>query len=160
MATFTHILVPTDFGEASGRALDLALTLAENFGSKLTIFHAYALEGFGYADGIALPSLIEELTRGAQSKLDDAVRDAKQRYAKAEGLLAWGVPWSEILEAARTCGADLIVMGTHGRRGISRVFLGSVAEKIVRLSPAPVLSVSSKQNQVSKEALPLQTPNG
>jgi nucleotide-binding universal stress UspA family protein len=67
-------------------------------------------------------------------------------------VLAHGEPWKQILEIAKERMADIIVMGTHGRRGLSRVFLGSVAEKVVRLSPVPVMTVPGKTDRRAREA--------
>jgi nucleotide-binding universal stress UspA family protein len=151
MTAFKHILVPTDFGEAANHAVDVAIALATKFESKLTLLHAYTIPyaGYGYGDGLLWP--IDELSRAAKTELDVALRKAKERYPKTEGVLVCGEPWHQILDTAKTCGADLIVMGTHGRRGFSRVFLGSVAERVVRLSPIPVLTASSKEDQKAKE---------
>lgn len=139
MIALKHILVPTDFGEPADRALDLAITLAAKFDSELTLFHAYMIPTMGYGDGLYWP--IDDLQRAAKDALNAAVAKAKERYPKTKGLLAVGEPWREILEAARQGGVDFIVMGTHGRRGLTRVLLGSVAEKLVRLSPVPVVTV-------------------
>jgi nucleotide-binding universal stress UspA family protein len=150
MEAFKHILVPTDFGDASNRAIDLGLSLATKFECRITLLHSYVIptSSYGYPDGILWP--IDELSKAAKKALDTAVSQAKQRYAKVEGVLVSGDAWQQILETAKTAGVDLIVMGTHGRRGFSRVLLGSVAEKVVRLSPIPVLTVSSKDEQQAK----------
>jgi nucleotide-binding universal stress UspA family protein len=151
MSTFQHILVATDFGEGASRALDVAMTLAAKFESKLTLLHAYTIpaSGYDYATGLLWP--IDDLSRAARAELDGALRKAKERYPNIEGVVVCGDPWSEILDTAERSGADLIVMGTHGRRGLSRVLLGSVAEKVVRLSPIPVLTVSSKKEENAKK---------
>ena len=151
MTAFKSILVPTDFGEAANQAIDVAMILATKFESKLTLLHAYTIPypSYGYGDGLLWP--VDDLSRAAKKELDDTLRKTKERCPKIEGVLVCGEPWDQILETAKSCGADLIVMGTHGRRGFSRVFLGSVAEKVVRLSPIPVLTVSSKEDQKAKE---------
>ncbi len=149
MATFKHILVPTDFGEAAQCALDVAIMLASKFEAKLTLLHAYEIPVSGYGDGLYWPT--DDLARIAQQTLDSALARAKERFPKAEAVLVYGTPWAESLEVAKSRGADLIVVGTHGRRGLSRVLLGSVAEKIVRLSPVPVLTVSGKSDRHAKQ---------
>lgn len=149
MATFKHILVPTDFGEAAQCALDVAIMLGSRFDSKLTLVHAYELPVSGYADGLYWPA--DDLMRVAQETLDAALAKAKERFPKAEAVLVYGRPWAECLEVAKSRGADLIVVGTHGRHGLSRVLLGSVAEKLVRLSPIPVMTVSGKADRQAKE---------
>lgn len=139
MFTFRHILVPTDFGAASGRALDLGLELAEKFDSKLTLVHAYDVPVM-YSEGIYWP--IEPFELEAKRELGAAHAGAKVRHAATDAVLGRGPAWERILEVAREQGVDLIVMGTHGRRGVSRALLGSQTERVVRLSPVPVLTVS------------------
>ena len=152
MTSFTHILVATDFGEPADRALEFAIAIASKFDAKLTVFHANGVPAFAYAfyaEGLSWPTA--EITKEATRELEVFLRKAKERYPKAEAAVVAGEPWQAILEAARERRADLIVMGTHGRRGISRVLLGSVAEKVVRLSPVPVLTISGNADQVAKE---------
>lgn len=139
MFTFQHILVPTDFSEASGRALELALAIAERLGSRVTLVHAYELP-VAYGEGIYWP--IEPIELEAKRALDAALTAVKARCPDADAVLVRGPAWEQALEVARERGADLIVMGTHGRRGVSRALLGSQAERVVRLSPVPVLTVS------------------
>lgn len=151
MARFQHILVPTDFGEASRAALDAALDLAAKFGSKLTLLHStwYPPSTYAeYAEGLAWPT--DELASRLMSELDALVGTAKQRHPNVDSAIVTGETWERILEAASERGADLIVMGTHGRRGLSRALLGSVAEKVVRLSPVPVMTVSTDTERSSK----------
>ena len=152
MTPFKHIVVPTDFSEPAERALDVAIGLASKFESKVTLLHASWLPPSAYAayaEGLYWPT--DEMAKGAKKELDAALSKAKKRYPKTDGSIVTGEPWQTILEFAKERGADLIVMGTHGRRGLSRVFLGSLAEKIVRLSPIPVLTVSGKAEQEAKE---------
>ncbi|HQY62626.1 MAG: universal stress protein [Myxococcales bacterium] len=143
MTAFKHILVPTDFGETSARAVDIAIELARKFDAELTIFHASWLPPASYsayAEGLYWPT--DEMAREARKELDTTVARVKTLYAKTDGVIGQGEPWQQVLTVANERGADLIVMATHGRTGLSRVFLGSVAEKVVRLSPIPVLTVS------------------
>lgn len=138
---FRHILVPIDFGEPSDHAIELALTMALRFDAKVTLLHVAWLPPYyysAYAEGLAYP--MEEMEVRAQTALGEQVEKAKARYGRVDALLKSGQPWEKILEAVRESGADLLVMGTHGRRGLSRMFLGSVAEKVVRHSPIPVLT--------------------
>ncbi len=152
MTPFNHILVPVDFSEPAQRALDLALTLASKFESKVTLLHASWTPPsayMAYGEGIYWPTA--EMEQAAQRELDALASRAKAQHPRTESALIAGEPWQMILEAAKARGCDLIVMGTHGRRGLSRVFLGSVAEKVVRLSPVPVMTVSGKAEQAAKE---------
>lgn len=148
MIAFRHILVPTDFGPAARRALDIALELAAKLDAKVTVLHATWLPPYHYsvyAEGLAWPT--DELEIAARRELDDALTDAKARCLRLEGMLVAGVAWEKILETIKTRHVDMVVMGTHGRRGLSRLLLGSVAEKVVRLSPVPVLTVPGEEEQ-------------
>lgn len=146
MPAFQHILVPTDFGDASERALATALDLAAVFGSQVTIMHATLLPPYTVPAEEEVASLTYDADDPATKQLNAVVSKARQRYARVDGALMIGTPWARILEASKERDADLIIMGTHGRRGISRMFLGSVAEKIVRLSTIPVMTVSTEQD--------------
>jgi nucleotide-binding universal stress UspA family protein len=151
MKAFKHILVPTDFSPAADDALDLALSLATPFASKVTLLHAYEnpVATYGYAEMMSWP--IADMADAAQKELDKALAKVKERYPTATAILAHGAPWEKILETAKNLDCDLVVMGTHGRRGLARVAFGSVAEKIVRLSPVPVLTVSRAADRPAKE---------
>jgi nucleotide-binding universal stress UspA family protein len=145
--TFKNILVPTDFGEADARALDMAIAIAAKFESHLTLLHANGIPSSAvsaYADGLVLPT--EDMEELARKDLQAVVAGAKARYPSIEGVLASEEPFQAILDVAKSRDADLIVMGTHGRRGLARALIGSVAEKVVRLSPIPVLTVGRREN--------------
>jgi nucleotide-binding universal stress UspA family protein len=154
MSFFKNILVPTDFGPAATRALDVAIALATRDDARITLLHAYMtpVATYGYGEGIVWP--IEDLAAVAKAQLDAALEPAKCRYPRIEGMLVVGEPWNEVLDVAKKRNADLIVMGTHGRKGLSRVLFGSVAEKVVRLSPVPVLTVPSKEEEEATDERP------
>jgi nucleotide-binding universal stress UspA family protein len=82
-----------------------------------------------------------------------ALAKAKARQANIESMLVTGETWRRILDVVKDRGVDLVVMGTHGRRGVSRVLLGSVAEKVVRLSPVPVVTVPAEAERRTREAV-------
>jgi len=143
MEPFRHILVPVDFGEASEHAIDLALTIGMRFDALVTLLHVSWMPPYyysAYAEGLAFP--IDEMETKAKKLLEDTLAKVRGRYSRVETKMLPGEPWEKILEAAKDMNADLIVMGTHGRRGVARVFLGSVAEKVVRRSPIPVLTAA------------------
>jgi nucleotide-binding universal stress UspA family protein len=144
-ALFEHILVPTDFSEPAAHALEIALGLARQSNGTVTLLHVYAIPSLSYDTVVAWPS--EELAKAAQDAMDSALASARQRYSRCEAIVHPGNPWERILAVAEQSGTDLIVMGTHGRRGLPRFMLGSVAEKIVRLAPIPVLTVSGKRER-------------
>jgi len=140
--SFQKLLVATDFSESSQQALELALQLAEKFSSELTLVHSWEAPDYSYAAGLYVPvDLIAPIERAAAARLEEATAQLKTRFPAAKSLLRAGVAWEQVLAAATESKADLIVMGTHGRQGLERALLGSVAEKVVRLSSIPVLTV-------------------
>ena len=148
MNEFTRILVPTDFGEAASRALNLAVDVSRKFGGSLFLVHAYEVPVALAAPYPGLPPLpagyLDSFREAAQARLDRALAELRKEFPEAVGVLRSGAPWEEILEVAKEKSATLIVMGTHGRRGLKHALLGSVAEKVVRLSPVPVLTVRAE----------------
>jgi len=150
MMAFTHILVPTDFGEAAEEAIDAAVAMATKFDAKITLLHAFFLAyPLAYANGFYVP--MEDVLREARNALSATLARTQERHPNSQAYLARGEPWRHILYAAEEREADLVIMGTHGRRGVSRLLLGSVAEKIVRLSPVPVLTVSPRRDRVKRK---------
>jgi nucleotide-binding universal stress UspA family protein len=143
---FKHILAPVDFGESSQQALDTAIELATRLGAKLTIVHCYEIPAYAYGGmTFVAADLLGPVQDAAREQLEKTLAEVKKRFPGATGLLRRGVPWSEILAAADETKADLVVMGTHGRRGVAHALLGSVAEKVVRTSPVAVLTVRRAQ---------------
>lgn len=148
MLAIKHILVPTDFSVPSDRALTTAVELARAFDAKLTLLHVWSIPNTGYAEALAWP--VEAMEAAARRALDDALASTLKSYAKADAVLREGNEWKQVLEVVDELGIDLVVMGTHGRRGLPRLVLGSVAEKVVRLSPAPVLTVAAPKEPEKK----------
>lgn len=142
---FKHLVVPTDFGEPAQAALDFAIDLAKTYDAKLTLLHVYGVPTVYYPDAVSWP--LEELGRAAQASLDAAVAKTRERYSKTDGHVEVGDPREAILKFAKESGADLLVIGTHGRRGLAHLVLGSVAEWLVRMAPLPVLTVAARANQ-------------
>jgi nucleotide-binding universal stress UspA family protein len=141
MITFRHILAPVDFEPCSKRALEIAIDFALQFDSKLTLVHAWEVPGYLYASPYLTPDIWEALGEAAKQQLDAELTQARTRLPRAESVLTCGPAGFEVIATAERLKADLIVVGTHGRRGLSRAFLGSVAEKVVRGSSVPVLTV-------------------
>jgi nucleotide-binding universal stress UspA family protein len=142
-----HILVPHDFSDTAQHALTFALELSSKLGAKITVLHAFEVPSFGYPDGIALSAeVIENVRKAASTALDGLVDRARGSGTDVRGVLRQGAAWSEIGAAAKDLKVDLIVMGTHGRHGLARVLLGSVAEKVVRTAPCPVLTVRGPES--------------
>ncbi len=142
MKPITHVLVSTDFSAASRAAIEAAATIAKSFGAKLTLLHAVESQYAAYAGMPFMPvvNLAAEVEEAAQAGLE---RDAAALGVdvKVASVLRRGSAWQQIIEGAKECGADLIVMGTHGHTGLARALIGSTAEKVVRMSTVPVLTV-------------------
>ena len=143
MKTPKVILVPTDFSVAAETALDHALALASTLGAKVYLLHAYALPIIGFPDGTLIPSaeIASRIINDAEKALAACVAKRRESSVEIVPLLKQADPREAILAAAQELSADLVIMGTHGRRGIARALIGSVAEAIVRVSPVPVLTV-------------------
>jgi nucleotide-binding universal stress UspA family protein len=145
MTAFKNVVVPVDFGDPSRHALELAVELAKQFGASLTLVHVWEIPVYSYSAVVPIPvDLYTPLQRLAREQLEALVEETKKKVPDTKGILKQGVPWREILGAIDETHADLVVMGTHGRRGVSRALLGSVTEKIVRASPTPVLTVRAR----------------
>lgn len=139
---FKHVLVGTDFQECTEAAVAYAVEIASHYGASLTVVHAFELP-YSY-EVLDIDELLEASEQAAATKLDEVLEKVRTRVPAATGIVRSGVPWEEILAVARQQAADLIVMGTHGRKGLPHALLGSVAEKVVRLSPVPVLTVRGR----------------
>jgi nucleotide-binding universal stress UspA family protein len=143
MAAFKNILVATDFGEAAQRAGDLACDLAAKFGAKLTLLHIWTVPTPAYAENITLP--LDRIQKAAEDAMEEEALRLRARHGDLRTIVVPGVAWRGIVDAAREQGFDLLVIGTHGRKGVPRLFLGSVAEKVVRAAPIPVLTVHAPE---------------
>ena len=146
MGTIQRILVPTDFSESSRAALDLACELATSLGARLTVMHASAPQVYPLPEGAIMPSpeRAAERLAGEAHALHGELEHARASGAEVDSVIVEGDPFAAIERAASDVGAHLIVMGTHGRRGVRHAILGSVAEKMVQRGPCPVLTVRLK----------------
>jgi nucleotide-binding universal stress UspA family protein len=138
-----QILVPVDFTETSDRALDYAVELASKFGASITLIHAYQIPVYGFPDGAFITSadVATQLATAAQGRLDALLESRLSLGIAMTAVLRDGVAWEEINDVAKLTEADLIIIGTHGRRGLSRALLGSVAENVIRTTSVPVLVI-------------------
>lgn len=144
MSKHRHILIAVDSSEFSLKAASLGLTMAADLGAEVTLLfvieEAKAVAspdaGFGLSDALVI------LTKEAEETLDTIAKSAPQMTLKR--LMPEGDPRVDILTTAKVIGADLIVMGTHGRTGLRHMIMGSVAEYVVRHSSIPVLIVPTK----------------
>jgi len=140
MLPINTILHPTDFSAHSDYALGLACALARDYGAHLIALHVLSTPTVVYAEGVVPPNP-EELRAAAREQLNQL--EAPHADVRVERRLEEGDVITAILDVAEEIQADLIVMGTHGRTGLGRLLMGSVAEQVVRRAPCPVLTVKT-----------------
>lgn len=142
----TTVLVATDFSPPAERALEYAVALASKLGAKIHVVHAIGVPELGVPElGIALAStMMDALVGKGQAALDELRDRWRDKAALGELVLRGGDVRDVVLEVAKQLDVDLIVIGTHGRHGLGRALLGSVAEAVVRAAPCPVLTVGAK----------------
>lgn len=168
MITITNILVATDFGPASANALRYGRALAGRFGARLHVLHvtssihltAAATYGFAGASGEAQ----EEIERSARKQTEALLTDEDRR---ALGAIATAVtdtsPAMAVVQYARRHAIDLLILGTHGRGALAHLVMGSVAERVVRMAPCPVLTVRDQEHEFvvpDAGAIVAAAPNG
>jgi len=143
MTRFETILVPVDFSDHSKEALDTAIQIAHLFGSTVHLLHCYHIQTAGISPyGIVLPSgYYADIRAAAEKHLNDWYEMVSNEGIQSESILSADSPSLAINLAAEEVEAGLIVMGTRGLSGLKHAVLGSVAERVVRLAPCPVLTV-------------------
>ncbi|MSP58747.1 MAG: universal stress protein [Myxococcales bacterium] len=150
-----RILCPIDFSATSREAMSAAADLAKQLHASLTLFHVYQTPGYTLPDGAVFPSptvlndLFERIDRMLAAWKVDAERLGAARVDTATDQ---GIPWHEIVLRASEGDHDLIVIGTHGHTGLKHLFLGSVAERVVRRAPCPVLTIRASEHEAKKIA--------
>jgi universal stress protein A len=160
LPSLTRVLVPTDFSPSSRAALEYATFLARELRAELSVLHVWEPPGYVGPDTLALLPIA-----AAQQDWDrtraDVVRQVEQflgtipaRPGHVSVRVEAGEPSDTILQIAKELGADLIVMGTHGRTGLSRLLIGSVAEAVLRRSACPVLTIRVHSN-TSRDSVPM-----
>ena len=132
------IIIPTDFSELSDFAVEYAFTMTRQLGGKMIFLHSldWANRTSEKTDNLYIATKEQASTR-----LDDLVQRAESLGLEAEARLTEGPPFLEIIRNAKSAGADLVIMGTHGRTGLSYLLMGSQAEKVVREAPCAVVIV-------------------
>jgi universal stress protein A len=145
MKPIRRILHPSDFSPASQSAYARAVDMAKSGKAELLLVHVLApvapLFGEGYVSAHTYNEIARSARDAGQKRLDAVVTRARKAGARARGLLLDGAPHVAIVRAARAKRADIIVMGTHGRSGLAKLFLGSVAGRVIATAPCPVLTV-------------------
>lgn len=148
MKRIRRVLYASDFSAASRRAFTTAVAIAKSFDAKLTIVYVIGplvpTVPQQYIDAVTLDQLDKQARQWSARQLNRLADHAKKAGVRATTLLRDGDPVDQIVRAGRSTRADLIVVGTHGRRGLPKFFLGSVAERVVATAPCPVVTVRGK----------------
>ena len=148
MKRIRRILHPSDFSRASGAAFAHAVEMARTNRAELLVLHVLSPVVPMVGDGYVAPQLYEQIESGARAEaerqLGRLLAKAKKAGARAKGVLVTGAPYEQITRLARSKRADLVVIGTHGRTGLAKFFLGSVASRVVSTATCPVLTVRGK----------------
>ncbi len=145
MKAFKNVLFPTDFSECSEKVFPLALEMAQKFDAKLYLL--FVVRDISYlvtinVSGDALMNTVAEVARGAEKQMQEFCDKYLRDLSPYETTVVIGNPADEILKFANEHAIDLIVMGTHGRKGLDRTLMGSVADHVIKNAAAPVLTIN------------------
>jgi nucleotide-binding universal stress UspA family protein len=144
-ADWKRVCCPIDFSDASRAAMEVAADLCRRTGAELVLLHAYPIPGYTFPDGsvVASPKMMQDLAEQAEKHLEEWRAGAEKIVGgpRVTAEKAVGEPAAEILSFASARGADLLVVGTHGRTGLEHALMGSIAERVVRRAHCPVLTV-------------------
>ena len=144
LVRFKNILCPVDFFSASNRAFEYAMKLAENYGANLRLLHVVSpIIPDTYASGSNLADLSVDFQKKSRLQLEKLKARAEKKNIKVSAEVQIGDIDGEIRRAIKNGNADLVVVGTHGRRGFERWVLGSVTERLIRHCPVPLLAIGS-----------------
>jgi nucleotide-binding universal stress UspA family protein len=149
---FGRILVPVDFSEYTDEIVTCAVELAKRFGSEIHLFHVVpSMTHLTHYESFLASETVVSIEKGIQEEVE---KDLRRTARGIEGIpvtkaVRTGTPFVEIIDYVRQNDIGLIVMGTHGRGGLEHILIGSVAEKVVRKSPCPVLTIRPKDKQFS-----------
>jgi nucleotide-binding universal stress UspA family protein len=138
------ILFATDFSEGSSSSLPYAVSIAKQYGAKLYFVHVMydVVKTSGwYVPHVSMDELYRDMEKNAKAQLEKSFIEEIRGYKDVEHIVLKGTPYEEISRFAEENKIDLIVIGTHGRKGLDRMLFGSTAEQVVRYAPCPVLTV-------------------
>jgi len=157
MIVLKNILVATDFGEQSEAALTYGRDLARSYNATLHVLHVVQSAAASLADAESIRGLMEvqtQIERNARNQLEITVTDEDRTMLHATPVVLTSAGAAEgIVQYAGDRAIDLIVIGTHGRRALAHVLMGSVAERVVRMAPCPVLVRHPQREFVAPDAL-------
>jgi nucleotide-binding universal stress UspA family protein len=153
-AGFKHILIATDFSAASERALTCALPIVRRYGSEVSIMHAIRPETITWESS---PEEFDRERFGAEKEMARLAEETRVESVHPRLLLEKGRAWDVLSSIMQRENTDLLVMGTHGRRGLKKLALGSVAEEVLRRARCPVLTVGPHVPLIESEATEFKT---
>lgn len=131
-----HILVPMDFSPDAEHALNYAVELAQRVQARLTLMHVVYIP---VTTEVNLSAYFADMEAGVKQGMETYEKRVEEAGLAVDTLIVRGTPFHEIVQTAKSQPIDLIVMGTHGRTGVTHLLIGSVAERVVRMAPCPVL---------------------
>ncbi len=145
MKTVKKILFPVDFSDVSPKIAPWVLMMAKKFEAEIHLL--FVARGYGHlSDVYVMPAVIEniqgEIVKGGETAMEEFVAAHFEKYAALKAKVDLGDPVDRILNYITSEGIDLVIMGTHGRKGLDRIFFGSVADRVIKMSQVPVLSIN------------------
>ena len=148
MIDIKNILCPVDHSDCSKEALKYAVSFAIKDNSKLYLLHVIDICAFDESINAMTPQIPDDETLAQlKTKLLDCIPEEMRDDMNVEALVVQGIPFVEIISTAKRNDVDMIVLGSHGRTGISHMMMGSVSEKVVRKAPCPVLTVRKSDHK-------------
>jgi len=151
MKKISTILTAIDFSDSSDNAFQMALSMARSFSARLMVLHVINepvdLRGF-YVPHISFEKLEEEIESGAKKMMENFCRQNIVNFENFDTFIVAGVPYEQIIAQAEEKSVDMIVLGTNGRTGLDHILFGSTAEKVVRKSKIPVLTVRLEEESI------------
>ena len=148
MIDIKNILCPVDHSDCSKEALKYAVSFAIKDNSKLYLLHVIDIRTFDESINAMTPQIPDDKTLAQlKTKLLDCIPEEMRDDMNVEALVVQGIPFVEIISTAKRNDVDMIVLGSHGRTGISHMMMGSVSEKVVRKAPCPVLTVRKSDHK-------------
>ncbi|MBW1862924.1 MAG: universal stress protein [Deltaproteobacteria bacterium] len=148
MKEFKKILFPVDFSEVSSKIVPCVITMADKFDAEVhLIFVVRKLENYRsiFVSPVTVEDFEAEIVLGAETKMEEFVQEFFKRIFRPKTKILIGDIAEEIIKYIKAQGIDLVIIGTHGRKGMDRIIFGSVAERVIKSAPVPVLSVNPYQ---------------
>ncbi|GAX60699.1 universal stress protein UspA and related nucleotide-binding proteins [Candidatus Scalindua japonica] len=151
MIKLERILFPTDFSSTAEHALKYALTFASEHKAKLFVMHVIPNPDspvvFGEDGESVTPPSFERMEAKAKKSMEQLIPERYAKELEIENIIVQGGPLKEILKCVKKFNIDLLTMASHGRKGISHMLMGSLAEKVVQMAPCPVLTIKHPEHE-------------